>query len=246
MKEIFIEDDGIRLHMKLDMPKQKTKCPLVIVIPGFTGHMEERHIVGVAEAITDAGFASLRAEMYGHGKSGGRFEDHTLFKWISNAMAVIDYAKSLDFVTDLYVCGHSQGGLLTILVAGMRPHEIRAILPLAPALVIPDGARKGALLGMEFDPMRVPQTIVCGERTINGNYVCTAQMIFAEAAMERYHGPVLLVHGDADEAVPVQYSIDAAKKYEHSELVVIPGDTHCYDFHLDVAAGAVKKFLLSM
>ena len=58
--------------------------------------------------------------------------------------------------------------------------------------------------------------------------------------------PVLLIHGDADEAVPIEYSIDAAKKYKNAKLVQIPGDTHCYDEHLEQVTAAVKKFLGEM
>ena len=48
---MYIPDDGIRLNLKLDRPEGQAKCPLVIVIHGFTGHMEERHIVAVAETM---------------------------------------------------------------------------------------------------------------------------------------------------------------------------------------------------
>ena len=105
MKEFYITDDGIQLHAKLDMPEEKEKCPLVIVFHGLTGNMEERRITAVSNAMNEIGFATLRVELYGHGKSGGAFEQHNLMKWINNAMTVTDYAKTLDFVTDLYICG---------------------------------------------------------------------------------------------------------------------------------------------
>ena len=109
MKEFYIADDGIQLHAKLDMPEEKEKCPLVIVFHGLTGNMEERHITAVSNAMNEIGFATLRVELYGHGKSGGTFEQHNLMKWINNAMTVTDYAKTLDFVTDLYICGDWSG-----------------------------------------------------------------------------------------------------------------------------------------
>ena len=46
---MYITDDGIRLNAKLDMPEgQNGRCPLAVVFHGFTGHMEERHIIAVA------------------------------------------------------------------------------------------------------------------------------------------------------------------------------------------------------
>ena len=87
----YIMDDGIRLNIKLDMPKNFAgKCPLVIVIHGFTGHMEERHITAVSSMLNQICCASLRVDMYGHGSSGGEFRNHTLYKWISNAVTEMD------------------------------------------------------------------------------------------------------------------------------------------------------------
>ena len=44
---MYIQDDGMRLHIKIDRPEGE-KCPLVVVIHGFTGHMEEEHITAVS------------------------------------------------------------------------------------------------------------------------------------------------------------------------------------------------------
>lgn len=243
-REFYINDDGIRLHAKLDFPtEEREKYPLVIVIHGFTGHMEERHIVAVAKAMNEAGYATLRAEMYGHGKSDGAFCDHTLYKWIGNALAVTDYAKSLDFVSDLYLCGHSQGGLLTILVGAMERDLFKGIIPMSPAISIPEGARSGRLLAGAFDPEHIPEELSMGDRTLKGNYVRVAQTIDAYKAMEQYKGPVLLIHGDEDEAIPVAYAREAAKRYANARLVIIPGDTHCYDHHLEMVTKAVQDFL---
>ena len=139
MKEFYINSDGIRLHAKLEMPENfNGKCPLAIIIHGLTGHMEEEHIVGVAKVMNEVGIAALRVEMYGHGKSEGKFEEHTLLKWINNALDVVDYAKKLDFVTDLYICGHSQGGLLTMIIGVLAFSRIlrQTAKPSSPGSII--------------------------------------------------------------------------------------------------------------
>ena len=244
MKEFYIPSDGVRLHAKLDRPREGERCPLALVFHGFTGHMEERHIQAVCRAMNEIGFATLRVELYGHGQSDGTFEEHTLYKWVSNALDAVTYAKGLDFVTDLFLCGHSQGGLLTMLVAGMRPDDFRAVIPLAPAWMIPDGARQGFLLGKNFDPEHIPEVLEAWDgRRLSGNYVRVAQTIHVEDEIARYHGPVLIVQGDADEAVPLAYAQRAAELYDNCRLVVLPGDTHCYDHHLEEMLRAVQDFL---
>ena len=71
-----------------------------------------------------------------------------------------------------------------------------------------------------------------------------ADMLRFESAIDRYQGPVLIVHGTGDETVPVEYAVRAAERYRRGELVLIPGDTHCYDFHLEQVMDAVRGWLL--
>ena len=243
---MYIDCDGIKLNAYLDMPKNPAeKCPLCIIIHGFTGHSEERHIVAVQEALNEIGVATLRADMYGHGKSDGKFEDHTLFKWLTNILAVVDYARSLDFVTDLYMAGHSQGGLAVMLAAAMERDRIKALIPLSPAAMIPEIARTGELLGIKFDPEHIPDELDAWDgRKLKGNYARVAQTIRVEDYVEKYTKPVLIIHGDRDEAVPYETSVVFSGQYKDCKLVTIPGDTHCYDHHLELVTEAVKDFML--
>ena len=246
-EEFYINDDGIKLHAKLERPEGKDKCPLAIVVHGYTGDMEEVHIQEMAKAAVDAGYAALRVEMYGHGKSDGKFYDHTLYKWVGNFLAVTEYARSLDFVTDLYLIGHSQGGLLVMLIAGMCPDRFKAVIPVSPAWMIPEYARRGEFLGTKIDPVNIPDEFLQdNENRLSGNYVRVAQTIHVEDEIERYTGPVLIIHGDEDEAVPYEYGVKAASLYSDAKLVTVKGDDHCFNSHLDTVTDAIKEFLECM
>jgi len=242
---MYIMDDGIRLNARIELPQNSPeKCPLLIILHGFTGNMEEEHLSAVAQAANEAGFAALRVDLYGHGKSEGEFRKHTLFKWMTNALTVIDYARGLDFVTGIYLCGHSQGGLTAMLAAGMKRDQLKGLIALSPACMIPELARSGELLGENFDPEHIPETLPAwGGRVLDGNYVRVAQTIRVEDFIDRYEGPALIVHGDADGAVPPQYGIAAARRYGDCRLVLIPGDGHCYEHHMDQMAAAVGQWL---
>lgn len=235
-EEFYLTDDGIRLHAKLDRPEGLEKMPLCIVVHGLTGHMEEPHLCAVSETMNDLGIATLRVELYGHGQSDGAFEDHDLAKWLHNLDTVTDYAKSLDFVTDLYLCGHSQGGLAVVIQAGRRPEEYKAILPLAPALMIPR-------LAKQFPEDEIPDCFYFHEQRIAQGYILANRALDVDAAIRNYHGPVLLVQGMADTTIVPQDTVDAAKVYENATLVTIDGDTHCFDYHLDKVVEAVKEFM---
>lgn len=242
MKEFYIDSDGTRLHAKLDRPVEGEKGPLCILIHGFTGHMEEDHIIAAQKTMNEVGISVLRVEMYGHGGSDGCFADHTLYKWVTNALSAVSYAKTLDFVTDLYISGHSQGGLLTMLIGGMCPDDFAAILPLSPAWMIPETCREGSLLGISFDPAHIPDMLVFGDRKLSGDYIRVAQTIHPEEEIARYTGPVLIVHGDEDDAVPFSYAEKAQKLYKNAKLVPVHGDDHCFTRHLDKMCDAIRDF----
>lgn len=243
---MYIMDDGIRIHAALELPEAgKEKLPLVIVLHGFTGHMDEVQLVALAETMRSLGCATLRLDLYGHGQSGGSFREHTILKWVNNALRVIDYARGLDFVEGLYLCGHSQGGLTAMLAAGMKADALDGLLLLSPATMIPDLARAGVdLAGSSFDPRHVPETLSTWDGLIlDGNYARVAQTIRVEPAIDAYDGPVLLVQGTADETVPRACAEQAAARYRDCQLVWLPEDDHCYNFQLPLARKAVADWL---
>lgn len=130
-----------------------------------------------------------------------------------------------------------------MLAAAARREVLKAVIPLSPAVNIHYGARKGSFLGTSFDPDHIPDEFGQEGRLLNGNYLRIAQLLPLEDAIQRTECPVLIVHGDADEAVPIEGSREAVRKYKNAQLKEIPGDTHCYDHHLDQVIDMVLDFL---
>ncbi|MBO7333940.1 MAG: alpha/beta fold hydrolase [Lachnospiraceae bacterium] len=245
-KEFYIDCDGIDIHAKLDFPNEtKEKMPILVVIPGFTGHIEEDHIIAVAKAANEVGFVTLRAEMYGHGKSGGEFKYHNVLLWMMEAARVVRYARNLDFVSDVYLSGHSQGGLTAVLAAGIMADVIKALIPLSPAMNIPFDARRGSMLGNAFNNEDLPDEVSCPDWTLSSDYTRVARVLPINECIEMFKKPVLVIHGTEDEAVPYKFGAELSKQYANGKLVSIEGDDHCYDYHLDEVTKALKEFLIS-
>lgn len=237
--------DGVRLNARLELPDNEAeRSPLLILSHGFTGNMEEPHILAAAEAARAAGFAVLRVELYGHGHSGGSFRDHDIRKWVDELTAIVDRMRRLDFVSEIWLCGHSQGGLAVMLAAAERKDFVKGLIPLSPAWMIPEGARRGVVLGNRFDPDKIPDEIPMGDGlTLGGNYLRVAREIDAEAAIRANEGPVLIIHGTADETVPYAFAEQAAALYQSCTLVPIEGDTHCFDLHCGKMCAALRAWL---
>ena len=131
-----------------------------------------------------------------------------------------------------------------MLAAAMERDIIKAVISLSPAAMIPEIARSGELLGQSFDPENIPDEMEAWDgRKLKGNYVRVAQTIRVEEFVDRYQKPVLMIHGDQDEAVPYEYSVKLSGRYKDCKFVTIPGDNHCYDHHLELVTEAVKDFM---
>ena len=242
---MIIQDDGIRLSAVLEKAEGSGNLPLVIQLHGFSSNKDRPHNIQAAAAMREAGFATLRFDLYGHGESDGEFRKHTLYKWISNTLAVMDAVREMGY-TDLYLSGHSQGGLVAALVAGMEPERIRGLILRAPAFLIPAAARAGNLLGNAFDPRCIPDHIsIFPGLDLDGNWVRVARTIHVEEAVENYDGPVLILHGDKDDTVPLEDSRKMSKRYADCELAVLTGETHHFDRHPDRMQQVIRNWLSS-
>ena len=240
---MYINDDGIRLSAVLETPESPDRCPLIIQLHGFTSAKDRPHNIQAAAAMRESGFATLRFDLYGHGESGGEFRKHTLWKWISNTMAVIDHARKIGY-SEIYLSGHSQGGLVAALVAGMESDRISGLILRAPAFMIPQCARDGNLLGQRIDPDHIPDSVpVIKGLTLDGNYIRVAQTIRVEDAADRFRNPVLILHGDQDDTVPLTDSQRMAHLYRNCKLIVIAGESHHFDRHPGQMQEAIRTWL---
>lgn len=246
-KPMEFKMDGIVLRGKLDLPEPMgEKVPLLVLLHGLTGYMDEVHITAVAEAAVEAGYGVLRVDQYGHGTSDGAFCDHNVMIWMLQAMQIVETAACWPFVSEIVLAGHSQGGLNTVMVGGMMPDRIRALIPLSPAVNIAYGARTGNFLGVSFDTEHIPDSVSFNGHTVKSGYIRAARMLPVDYAVSSFRKPVLIVHGDEDEAVPYSVGAELAQQYADAKLVTIHGDDHCYNRHLDQVTAAVKSFLLQL
>lgn len=235
---MFIQSDGIRLSCRMD--RAAPDAPLAVILHGITGNKEERHILGVAGALREAGFGTFRVDLCGHGESEGSFAAHTILRWVRNTRDVLTFAGSVS--RRVFLCGHSQGGLTAMLAAAAGAEALSGLILLSPACSIPEGARRGELLGMRFDPADPPEYAELPNKgvSVGRAYIRAAQKIRTEEAT--FSGPVLIVHGEADQTVPVSWSMDLIRQYPNGRLVIVPGDSHCYDHHLDAVQEAVRAW----
>lgn len=180
-----------------------------------SGSYERRALRAVEE-----GFNAVRFDFRGCGESDGTFADQPLGAKLDDLAAVVDY-----FDPASLVCfGSSFGGKVAFHAAARNRVEPVAIATRAPVTA-----------NAAFDEYR---SVVHGEgvcrfdddRAIDRRFFeDLADHPFDEVLDEIDEVPVAIFHGRADESVPIDHSVDAARKLESDvALEAYAGEGHVF------------------
>jgi alpha/beta superfamily hydrolase len=194
---------------------------IVVIGHGVTGNKDRPFVVALAEGLAKAGLPALRFSFAGNGASGGKFTDCTISKEVEDLGAV------LDMLADRSVCyvGHSMGGAVGVLRAA-KDRRIRAIVSLAGMVHTKAFAERefGSVkpdAGFMWDDPKCPllQKYIDDMARINS--------VIDSAPQIRV--PWLLVHGTADDVVPIQDSYDIfGQANMPKEILELPGADHVF------------------
>lgn len=214
------------------------RCPMVILMHGIFSSKDFVPIPQLAKGLAKAGIASISFDFNGHGNSEGRMEEMTIARELSDARAVWEYIRTLPYVDDIGLLGHSQGGVIASMTAGLLAAEASesgrsdispaGMVLIAPGTVIKEACQGGKFFNATFDPADPPEYIRCwGFMKLGREYLLSTQDLDIYGTAQPYGGPVLLLHGSRDSIVPMWCSEKFLETYPgHSELQVIEGENH--------------------
>ena len=238
-----LDGDHGKLSAILQTPDGKTQYPAVILCHGFISQKEYSLLKYIADDLEAEGIASIRFDFNGHGESEGAFQDMTVLNEIEDAKKVYAYMSSLPEVTSIAIAGHSQGGVVSSMVAGELGDSIKAVMLLAPAAVLRDDAIRGSVFDSRFDSVNLPEYVeVLGDHKVGRNYFATAQTLPIYETASKYKGPACLIHGKTDVVVPYTYSLHYREIWPESKLTLIENCDHGFTGHQEEAAKIAAEF----
>lgn len=203
------------------------KCPLVVILHGFTGNRNEVLLTSLSNALVERGVATVRFDFNGHGESEGLFEHMTIRNEIDDAKAVIACMRRFGWVGDIAVAGHSQGGVISTMVAGeLGSDSIVAAALYAPAANIIEDSKRGMLLGTRFDAHNLPEILNVWNHRVGRAYLQVAQTLPIYETADGYKGNVMVFHGTGDTAVPSEFGKRLSEHFPNATLRLLPGDGH--------------------
>lgn len=161
----FIQGPNGKLSVVLQLPRgfdpDSDRCNLVILMHGVMSNKNIVPIPRIAGKLVKAGYAVLRFDFNGQGKSEGDVLSCTVPSEIDDAMAVYEYACTLPFVDKIVLAGHSQGGAVAGMLAGRLSSEAGGAVGRGAEV---DGVVGGGVIGggSEVDDA------VCGGSEVDG------------------------------------------------------------------------------
>ncbi len=196
--------------------------PAAVFCHGFGGRAED--FEGAAAFLARNGVVACCFTFCGSSpaaEEGLSTREMTLWTEREDLLAVLAHLRA-DARVDgerLFLCGASQGGMVSALAACAG--AVRGMVLLYPAFCIPDDWRRAFPRAED-----VPDVHTLWGVELGRPFFETAKKIdvFAEAC--RFAGPVLLLHGDADAVVPVSYSRRAAEIFPQAVLAEFAGEGH--------------------
>jgi pimeloyl-ACP methyl ester carboxylesterase len=193
---------------------------LVILGHGLTGNKDRPLLVALAEGLSAKGWPCMRISYSGNGSSGGRFEDATITKEVGDLKAILGGVP--DYVRVAYA-GHSMGSAVGVLTAAKELH-ISALISLAGM------ARTAAFVEREFGELTPGRDCMWDEpeHPLSEAFVedmkSIGDILSAAATVTQ---PWLLIHGTADDLVPIKDGRDAyAAAILRKKFVEIDGAGH--------------------
>jgi len=180
----------------------------VVILHGAGSRKENHH--DFARACVAAGLAAVAFDQRGHGSSRGPMDDRALDDVVEITALMRERTGRRNLPVALR--GSSMGGYLAILAAPGA--EARAVVAVCPASA--DGLRRALAAGRHgFD----------ADRESLDAFLASHDLF---AAVESLTAPLLLLHAEGDEQVPVEHSRELAGRASipGSRLIAVPGGHH--------------------
>ena len=233
--------DGLHLAGTLTLPGTSADHGVVLVHGGGVTREEGGFFSRLAAGLGDAGVASLRYDLRGHGESEGHQEDSPLTAHLNDIRVALDYLLAAG-LSRVSLLGASFGGGLVAYYAASGPGRLTRVVLFNPLLdyknrfidqkpywsddrLDDDAARQLSDSGyIAHSP-----AFKLGRGLLNEVFwFCPRRVLGAITA------PVLIVHGTKDTFVPVESSREALPllNAEH-RLVEIEGSQHGFAVHDD-------------
>ncbi|MGI6219196.1 MAG: alpha/beta hydrolase [Bacteroidaceae bacterium] len=242
-EELWIENGNRRIYgVQASPAESEGRLPVVVIAHGFNGSHEFG--CNYFDTLCALGYRCYAFDFPCgalHSRSDANTMNMSVRDEVSDLEAIVRHFRAQADVdsTSIVVVGESQGGLVAALAAAEQPQLMSRLVLVYPALCIPDNWN--SRYARESD---IPDTTRVWNVPLGRRFFRELRGMEVYPKIGRYAGPVLIVHGDKDPVVPLDYSVRAAETYPDAVLHVVRGAGHGFGGAAwEEALGQVAAFL---
>ena len=194
-------------------------------IPGGTKSPEDPGYLELAKNLCTAGYRSVVFNFRGAGESTGDFDLHG---WAEDLKRVMDYVETVSpELPSIVLFGFSAGAAVSVYAASHDPRVVGLILAAGPAdfnsILVEEGAAQFLEHARSIGIIRDPAFPYDPAAWINAFRIIDPETWISKIK----NTPLLILHGDHDETVPVNQGYRVYEKApEPKELIIIKGAGH--------------------
>ena len=221
---VAVSHHGRTVHGVFRAPEGDGPFPAVLMSHGYNGCMTD--FDATAECLAQAGIASLSCTFCGgstRDTSGFPTTQMTLFTEREDAIALLDWLKEHPLIDArrLFLFGGSMGGLVSVLAAAERPHDVAGLALMFPALCVADNWRE------RFPNVAdIPESLDFWDLTLGRVFFTAMRELDVFSMLPALAQPTVIFQGDQDPIVPLADSERAEKLFPNARLHVFPGEGH--------------------
>ena len=226
-KTLILSRGNLEIFCRQTEPDFGDIARVVLSVHGITGSSEDDIQTSIAEEMEIFSSATIRFDFPGHGQSPMTDEAFTLENCRRSLLAAAEYAREqYPEVEDLCVFATGFGAYVTLTsleeLMELTPH-IRLVVQTPSVLMHETLLSMTRLSKATFQAM--------GESTFRTKRPLTVRYSFYEEllenmAMTTYAVPMLILHGELDNHIPMEHILHLRRINEDAKLVVIPGVSH--------------------
>ncbi|HJY98169.1 MAG TPA: alpha/beta fold hydrolase [Patescibacteria group bacterium] len=247
-KVFFRHPSGENLCGILVTPDEKRTSPVFILVHGHSSNKNTKNLVKLSEILQREAIATFRIDLFGHGESGGRFEDATITKASESILSAIQYLEGLGY-NKIGLLGSSYGGISSI-IAASKTKDLFALALKSPV------CNYAELYNSQLTKKQLEDWKKTGfypyfsgdsrELRLSYAFYEDAKKNDGYEAIKNIGVPVLIVHGDKDTDVPLAQSLKLIKLAGNAQLKIIKGSDHRYtnEKHTDEMIRLISEFMI--
>ncbi len=250
----FKNDQGLTLRGVVYEPRQPEAKASIVCLHGFPGSIKGRTAKRLGPALVKKGYRVLQFNFSGTPDSDGKFEQKLMSREVKDTKAAIDFFLKKYPSEKLVLFGHSTGAI----DAGLYAHKDKRVKGLVLSGCV---GKLSQAVRYDFTDEQVREFWTKGyaSYTARGHWsdgLRIKKAFYDEfftldlpGSIAKYRGATLVVHGNADDAVPVKHAKEAyTAARKPKRLVIIPGADHAYSGRKSLGrlVAAVDEFVKTL